>query len=234
MAHLTADFLLRALRIVLIDVLLAGDNAVVIAMAVKSLPASQRRTGLISGAGLAIVLRIALTFFATRLLELPFFKLVGGLLIFWIAIKLLSDSNEDIEKEYSAGSLRQAIWLILVADVTMSLDNIVAVAALSGDNLALLIVGLALSISFVMFMSGILSRLMDRYPVVLWLGAAILGQVSGEMIAGDRWVLDFLERIPLSPEMLIRICEAALASLVLLAGAIIKRNRRKKSDGVRV
>jgi hypothetical protein len=75
---------------------------------------------------------------------------------------------------------------------------------------------------------------MDRYPVVLWLGAAILGQVSGEMIAGDRWVLDFLERIPLSPEMLIRICEAALASLVLLAGAIIKRNRRKKSDGVRV
>jgi len=234
MAHLTADFLLRALRIVLIDVLLAGDNAVVIAMAVKSLPASQRRTGLISGAGLAIVLRTALTFFATRLLELPFFKLVGGLLIFWIAIKLLSDSNEDIEKEYSAGSLRQAIWLILVADVTMSLDNIVAVAALSGDNLALLIVGLALSISFVMFMSGILSRLMDRYPVVLWLGAAILGQVSGEMIAGDRWVLDFLERIPLSPEMLIRICEAALASLVLLAGAIIKRNRRKKSDGVRV
>ena len=234
MAHLTADFLLRALRIVLIDVMLAGDNAVVIAMAVKSLPASQRRTGLISGAGLAIVLRIALTFFATRLLELPFFKLVGGLLIFWIAIKLLSDSNEDIEKEYSAGSLRQAIWLILVADVTMSLDNIVAVAALSGDNLALLIVGLALSISFVMFMSGILSRLMDRYPVVLWLGAAILGQVSGEMIAGDRWVLDFLERIPLSPEMLIRICEAALASLVLLAGAIIKRNRRKKSDGVRV
>jgi YjbE family integral membrane protein len=234
MAHLTADFLLRALRIVLIDVLLAGDNAVVIAMAVKSLPASQRRTGLISGAGLAIVLRIALTFFATRLLELPFFKLVGGLLIFWIAIKLLSDSNEDIEKEYSAGSLRQAIWLILVADVTMSLDNIVAVAALSGDNLALLIVGLALSISFVMFMSGILSRLMDRYPVVLWLGAAILGQVSGEMIAGDRWVLDFLERIPLSPEMLIRICEAALASLVLLAGAIIKRNRRKKSDDVRV
>jgi len=231
---MTTGFLLRALQIVLIDVLLAGDNAVVIAMAVKSLPDAQRRTGMISGAALAIILRIALTFFATELLDLPFFKLVGGLLILWIAVKLLSDSGDELAKQYSAESLRQAIWMILVADITMSLDNIIAVAAIAGGSIELLIVGLGLSISFVMFMSGILSRLMDRYPVVLWLGAAILGQVAGEMIARDQWVFARLRLLPLSPETSVRIVEACLAILVLLAGAIIKTNRRKKSAAIRV
>jgi predicted tellurium resistance membrane protein TerC len=124
--------------------------------------------------------------------------------------------------------------MILVADVTMSLDNIIAVAAIAGDSWALLIVGLGLSISFVMFMSGLLSRLMDRYPVVLWLGAAILGQVAGGMIASDQWIFAWLKRLPLSPETSLRICKGGLAVLVLLAGAIIKQNRRKKSEAIHV
>src|ERR1700730_978623 len=113
---MTLDFIIRALQIVLIDVLLAGDNAVVIAMAVRSLSPAQRRTGTLAGGGFAIVLRIALTFFAARILELPFFRLIGGFLIFWIAVKLLTDSKDNQESEPSAQSLRHAIWIILVAD----------------------------------------------------------------------------------------------------------------------
>jgi YjbE family integral membrane protein len=224
-----ADFLFRALRIVFIDVALAGDNAVVIAMAVRSLPPAQRRTGILAGAGFAIVLRIFLTFFAWRLLELPFFKLVGGLLILWIAVKLLTESGAGTEKKPSAHSLRQAIWMVLVADITMSLDNIVAVAATSKGSLPLLIAGLGLSISFVIFMSELLARMMDRYPIIVWIGAAILGQVSGDMIAGDPWVFDWLKRIPLPPDTLALLCQVGLATLVLLSGWIIKTKRRKKT-----
>ena len=227
------DFVLRALKIVLIDVLLAGDNAVVIAMAVRSLPADQRRTGTLAGGGFAIVLRIVLTFFAARILELKFFKLLGGLLIFWIAVKLLTESGDEDPGE-PAHNLRQAIWMILAADITMSLDNILAVAATSKGNLTLLIAGLGLSISFVMFMSGILARLMDRYPIVLWGGAAILGQVAGEMVATDPWALAWLRRVPVDTDTLVLCCQAAAAVLVLLAGWTIKRNNRKKSEAVRV
>jgi len=228
------DFIVRALKIVLIDVLLAGDNAVVIAMAVRSLPPAQRRTGTLAGAGFAIVLRIGLTFFAARILELPFFKLLGGVLIFWIAVKLLTDSGEDHAGDPAARSLRQAIWMILAADVTMSLDNILAVAAASKGSLTLLIAGLGLSISFVMFMSGLLARMMDRYPIVLWGGAAILGQVAGDMIATDPWALGWLRRIPANTDTLVFGCEAGVAILVLLAGWTIQLKKRKKAEAVRV
>jgi YjbE family integral membrane protein len=233
MAHLTLDFILRALKIVLIDVLLAGDNAVVIAMAVRSLAPAQRRTGTLAGAGFAIVLRVILTFFAARILELPYFKLVGGFLIFWIAVKLLTESSDDLSGP-PARNLRQAVWMILAADVTMSLDNIIAVAATSKGSLTLLIAGLGLSISFVMFMSGLLARLMDRYPVVLWAGAAILGQVSGDLIAHDPWVLGWLQRLPLDTDTLVIACEAGLAILVLLLGWLVKRKRGKKAEAIRV
>lgn len=230
----TAAFLFNALRIVLIDVLLAGDNAVVIAMAVNSLPQSQRRTAMVAGTAGAILLRIILTFFAARLLELPFFQLVGGLFIFWIAVKLLTGSSHDPEIERPAGTLRQAIWIILVADVTMSLDNILAVAAASKGSLILLIAGLAVSISFVVFMSGLLARLMDRFPIILWAGAAILGQVAGSMIATDRWASTALKRLPWDTHIMVWAAEATLALLVLLTGLAINRNNRKKSRRARV
>jgi YjbE family integral membrane protein len=228
------DFIVRALQIVLIDVLLAGDNAVVIAMAVRSLSPAQRRTGTLVGGGFAIVLRIILTFFAARILELPYFRLIGGFLIFWIAVKLLTDSGAAPDAEPSARSLRQAIWIILVADITMSLDNIIAVAAASKGSLTLLIAGLGLSISFVMFMSGFLARLMDRYPVILWGGAAILGQVAGDLIVNDPSVLSGLRRVPFDIDTLVYCCEAALALLVLLLGLLIKSKRRKETESIRV
>jgi len=178
-------FLFGAFSIVLIDILLAGDNAIVIAMAVRSLPLHQRRVGLLAGAGGAIVLRIALTFFAARILEIRFLKLIGGILILWIAVKLLVDAPAQEANKRPAATLRQAIWLILVADITMSLDNILAIAATSKGNLPLLIFGLGLSISFVVMTSSVLARLMDKYSWVIYLGAALLGRVGGEMVVTD-------------------------------------------------
>jgi YjbE family integral membrane protein len=192
MASLTPEFLFSALSIVLIDILLGGDNAVVIAMVVKSLPPKQRRIGIMAGAGGAVVLRIIFTFFAAQLLQVRFVKFVGGLLILWIAVKLLTEAAEDPANHRDAQSLWRAMWLILVADLTMSIDNILAVAAASKGNMLLLIFGLGLSIPFVIFTSSLLSRIMDRFPIVVYVGAAILGRVGGDMMITDPWVHNLL------------------------------------------
>jgi YjbE family integral membrane protein len=189
MGSLTPEFFFSALSIVLIDVLLGGDNAVVIAMVVKSLPPKQRRIGIGAGAGGAVVLRIIFTFFAAQLLQVRFVKFVGGLLILWIAVQLLTEKDRDPEKSEGAQGLWRAMWLILVADLTMSIDNILAVAAASKGNVVLLVFGLGLSIPFVIFTSSLLSRIMDRYPIVIYIGAAILGRVGGEMMVTDPWIV---------------------------------------------
>jgi len=232
MGSSSTSFLFDVFSVVLIDVLLAGDNAVLIAMAVKSLPPAQRRIGIAAGAGGAVVLRIILTFFAARLLQLSFLKLAGGVLIFWIAIKLLAEGNAEEDAGRSSRNLRDAIWTILVADITMSVDNILAVAAASKGNLALLIVGLALSITFVVFASSMLSKIMDRYPIVIWIGAAILGRVGAEMILGDPWVIANLH----PPESLDIPAQILGALLVVLLGWLIKRflKNRKKPAGANV
>ena len=184
------------LSIVLIDIVLAGDNAVVIALAVRTLPPKQRMMGIALGSGVAVVLRVALTFVATQLLAISYVKLVGGLLILWIAVKLLIDNTGDHPPGKEAGGLWQAVWLILVADITMSLDNVLAVAGASRGSLALLIFGLALSIPLVVFTSNLLSKLMDRYPVIIYVGAAILGKVGGDMIMTDRLVVETFHPAP--------------------------------------
>jgi YjbE family integral membrane protein len=185
MPEFTPQLLLDILTIVLIDLLLAGDNAVVIAMAVKTLTPKERKLGIFIGAAVAVVLRIGLTFFAAQLLLTPWIKLVGGALIFWIAIKLLTDAAEDEATGHHAHNFWSAVWYILVADITMSTDNILAVAGTSKGNVALLIFGLGLSIPFVIFTSTLLSRIMDRFPIVVWIGAAILGRVGAEMMITD-------------------------------------------------
>ena len=185
MPEISLQLVIDILKIVLIDLLLAGDNAVVIAMAVKTLSPKERRLGIFFGAAVAVVLRIGLTFFAAQLLDVPWLKLIGGLLIFWIAIKLLTDAAEEEAGVKHAHSLLSAIWFILVADITMSTDNIIAVAASSKGNMALLIFGLGLSIPFVVFTSSLLSTIMDKYPVVIWLGAAVLGHVGAELMISD-------------------------------------------------
>jgi len=186
----TWDFCVGFLSIVLIDLVLAGDNAVVIALAVKNLHGKQRRTGIIFGAGAAVALRVVLTFFVAQLLQISFVKLAGGVLILWIAVKLFIEGAPEDKFQKDATTFWQAIRVIVIADLIMSTDNILAVAGACKGNFFLLLFGLALSIPFVVFTSSLLSRLMDKYPVIVWIGAAVLGRVGGEMIITDPWVVE--------------------------------------------
>jgi YjbE family integral membrane protein len=212
---LTWTFFFGIINIVVIDLILAGDNAVVIAMAVRSLPRRQRRWGIILGAGAAVLLRVVLTFFVAQLLGIQFVKLAGGVLIAWIAVKLfIEGAPEQTDKE--AKSLLQAMWLIIVADITMSTDNVLAVAGASHGNPFLLFFGLALSIPFVVFTSNLLSTLMDRYPIIIYIGAAVLGKVAGEMIFTDPAVMGWLAL----PKWFLYAMEAVFAVGVIVVGKL--------------
>jgi YjbE family integral membrane protein len=189
----TWGFVSAVLSIVLIDLVLAGDNAVVIAMAVKNLSGRQRTWGIALGAGGAVLIRVLCTFVVAQLLVMPYVKLVGGAVIIWIAIKLLTQGAEAHHEHRAASGLRQALWIIIVADLSMGIDNMLAVGAASHGSMFLLLFGLGLSIPFVVFMSNMLSKLMDRYPIILWVGAAILGRVGGEMMITDPWIQGFLQ-----------------------------------------
>jgi YjbE family integral membrane protein len=191
--HFTWDFLVGLLSIILIDLILAGDNAVVIAMAVRTLPRKQRMRGIAFGAGAAVLLRVILTFFAAQLLQVQFVKFCGGAIILWIAVKLFVEGAPEEEVKKEAKTLWQAIWVIIIADITMSTDNVLAVAGASKGNLFLLIFGLGLSIPFVVFTSNLLSMLMDKYPVIIYLGAAVLGRVGGEMMITDPFIIKVLQ-----------------------------------------
>jgi YjbE family integral membrane protein len=186
------EFILAFLSIVLIDLILAGDNAVVIAMAVRSLPKKQRMKGITIGAGGAVVLRVGLTFVAAQLLMISFVKFFGGALITWIAVKLFIEGAPEDKFQKEAKTLGQAVVTVMIADLVMSTDNILAVAAASKGNLFLLIFGLGLSIPFVVFTSTFLASLMDKYPVIIYLGAAVLGRVAGEMMITDPFVHNLL------------------------------------------
>jgi len=221
----TTERLLAALNIVFIDILLAGDNAVLIAMAVQRLTPQERKLGILVGSLGAVVLRVALTFVATQMLELPFLKIVGGVLILWIAVKLLAESGGDEGGGQQATSLWQAMWLILVADLTMSLDNILAIAGASKGHMELVIFGLLLSIPFVVFASNWLSRLMDQYPVIVLIGAAILGKVGAEMIFTDPWLVKHLH----VPHWTHYVLQAAFAAAVVFVGRGLHRRHASKS-----
>ena len=181
----TAHFWLGLLTIIWVNIILSGDNAVVIALAARSLPKHQQGKAIFWGAGAAVVLRIVLTIVAVEALKLPFLKIIGGLLLFWIATKLLASGDDGGADVESSHNLIQAIKTILVADLVMSLDNIIAVAAAAKGSMLLLILGLAVSIPFVVFGATILMKLMERFPVIITIGAALLGWVAGEMLMTD-------------------------------------------------
>jgi YjbE family integral membrane protein len=189
--HFNWQFVSALLSIVLIDLILAGDNAVVIAMAVKNLRGRQRTWGISLGAAGAVMVRVVCTFFVAKLLTLSFIKLIGGAVIIWIAVKLLIQGSEEHDHK-EAGSILQALWIIIVADMSMGIDNMLAVGGASHGNFFLLLFGLALSIPFVVFMSSMLAKLMDRYPIILYIGAAVLGKVGGEMMITDPYVTNWL------------------------------------------
>ncbi len=178
-------FLSSLVSIIIIDLVLAGDNAVVIAMAVRSLPKEQRIKGIYYGAGAAVLLRVVLTFFVAELLTMNYVKLIGGIVILWIAVKLFVEDEEATETHHETASLGHAIRFIVVADITMSVDNMLAVGGASHGNLFLLLFGLGLSIPLIVFTSTLLSTLMEKYPAIIYIGAAILGVVGGDMILTD-------------------------------------------------
>jgi YjbE family integral membrane protein len=185
-------YILDCLSIIVIDLLLAGDNALVIALAVRALPKNQRRVAMLSGAWLAVLIRIGVTFLAAKLLSIEYIQFVGGAFVVWIAIRVLKDARSQEREAASPGELWRAIGSIVVADLTMSTDNILAVAGASKGNVWLIVFGLALSIPLVISSSTFLALVMDKYPLTMYVGVAILGRVAGEMMLGDPFVQKLL------------------------------------------
>jgi YjbE family integral membrane protein len=181
----TPEFWIGLMKIIWINIILSGDNAVVIALAARGLPPAQQRQAVLFGSGAAVVLRIALTVVAVKLLTMPYLQIVGGVLLLYIGVQLLSDQGGGEGEEKTHGSLLAAIRTILIADLVMSLDNVIGVAAAAHGSMLLLVLGLAISIPMVVFGSTMMIRLMERFPVVVTLGAALIGWVGGETMAND-------------------------------------------------
>jgi len=216
-------FLADCLAIILIDLLLAGDNALVIAMAVRHLPQKQRRFGVVFGAAAAVALRVGITIVAAQILNIEFIKLAGGAFVIWIGVKVLAEAESPPPESAAPGRLLQAIWYIVFADITMSVDNVLAIAGASHGNDWLILFGLGLSIPFVVFSSTLLTVIMERYPVTVYLGAAILGKVGGEMMLTDPFVARTLHPAP----VIVYSGEAAAAIGIVVIGRMLGKRSRK-------
>jgi YjbE family integral membrane protein len=225
--HISFDwaFLSGLLSVIMIDLILAGDNAVVIAMAVQKLHGKQRKWGIILGAGAAVMLRVVCTFFAAQMLKIALLKFLGGALIAWIAVKLLVEGAEE-KKIGAAGNIWQAVRLIVVADIIMSVDNMLAVAGASKGNFFLLLFGLGFSIPLVVGTSALLSMLMDRYPIIIYIGAAILGKVAGEMMITDALV----QKVFQPSHSLEYFVEALFAVGVIVVGRFLLKRKKAKAE----
>jgi len=215
----TPDFWIGLVKIIWINIILSGDNAVVIALAARSLPPEQQKKAIMFGSGAAVVLRIVLTVVAAKLMELPFLQIVGGCLLLWIGLQLLTGDEEDEGASKGQSSMMVAIRTILIADLVMSLDNVIAVAAAAQGNMVLLILGLAISIPLVIFGSTLMIKLMERFPVIVTLGAALIGWVAGETIMSDRLLQGTLQSYPI----LHYVAAAVGAILVIVVGNMLKK-----------
>ena len=229
----SAEFWVGLIKIIGVNIILSGDNAVVIALAARSLPPKQQTQAIIWGSGAAIVMRIILTLFAVALLTLPWLKIVGSVLLFWIGVKLLVPEEDDAEIEAST-QLLSAIKTILIADLVMSLDNVIAVAAAAGGSILLLILGLAISIPLVIFGATLLLKLMERFPVIITIGGALIGWVAGEMLVADSALEGWLTGLGVSYDnghpMVGRLSLEVLAGIVgvvivVAAGTLIAKRK---------
>jgi len=235
----TQVFWIGLLKIIGVNIILSGDNAVVIALAARSLPAKQQTQAVFWGAGAAILMRVVLTLFAVALLALPWLKLIGSLLLFWIGIKLLIPEEDDKEIEAS-DKLLSAIKTILIADLVMSLDNVIAVAAAAGGSVVLLVLGLAISIPLVIFGATLLIKLMERFPAIITIGAGLIGWVAGEMLVTDGalegWLtglgVAFVNGKPLVGGLSLELIAGAIGVVVVVAAGTLLA--RRKQDGAQV
>jgi YjbE family integral membrane protein len=244
--HLWADmaqpaFWVAVGQIIWINILLSGDNAVVIALACRSLPPKQRFWGILLGAGAAVLLRILFTIVIAQIMAMPFLKLVGGLLLLYIAVKLIVPSDDHGEGSVKASdTLWRAVWIVTLADIVMSLDNVIAIAAAAETASArvdmanalmikttLIIFGLATSVPLIIAGSALLMALLTRFPILVWAGAALLGWIAGEIIVKDAFVMRYLGE-PLVDKIHL-LCAAAGALLVVAIGWIIRRAHHKKA-----
>jgi YjbE family integral membrane protein len=189
---LEPEFWVRLLSIGVLNLLLSGDNALVIALAVRALPKRKRLLGQVWGAVGAVVLRLLFVAIVSLLLRIPFLQFVGGLVLVWIAIKLVRPEGEGAGDVRHGASMWEAIWIIIVADVTMSLDNVLAIAAAAHGDMLLIMFGIGLSLPIVVWGAGLLAKLMNRYTWIVWLGGGLLGYVAGEMIVEDAIIVGWL------------------------------------------
>lgn len=214
-------------QIILIDIVLSGDNAVVIALACRNLTSEQRRTGIFWGVAGAVGLRVVLTVFAAMVMNLPWLKLVGGLLLIWIAVKLMLPEEEEGHDIKASAHLWGAVKTIIVADFVMSLDNVIAVAGAAHGSLVLLLFGLAVSIPLIVWSSQLILHWMERWPVIILLGAGLLGYVAGQMIFTDPGVLAFLPPLPAGVD---KMAGAIGALLVVGVGRWLERRMLARQD----
>jgi YjbE family integral membrane protein len=235
MDYLSAAYLIPLLQIIWIDILLSGDNAVVIAMACRSLPPQRQKLGIGLGAATAVVLRIIFATIITSLLAIPYLRIVGGGLLLWIAIKLVK-AGEDEHHITAHESLFGAVRTIAVADLVMSLDNVVAIAAAARGNVSLLVIGLLISIPFVVGGASLVSSLIRRFPALIWFGGALLGWISGEMIAKDPFVLSLVRDASAAyGDETLHYAAALLGALIVVAvGSILSRLSRKSAPPERM
>jgi YjbE family integral membrane protein len=225
---LDPEFWTRLLSIVIIDLTLAGDNALVIALAVRTLPPRQQLWGRIWGTGGAIILRLLFIAIATWLLAIPYLQVLGGVLLVWIALKLVRQNGGGGEGHVRAGtSLREAVWVVIVADAAMSLDNVLAVAAAADGHLALVVIGIGLSLPLVVWGSGLLAWLMNRFAWIIWAGGGILGYVAADMMLRDQ----ALERVVAASGHWLDAIPVALALVIGGLGWWFAGNGRKEATG---
>lgn len=211
------------IQIIWIDLLLAGDNAVVIALACRQLTGRDRTMGIVLGAGAAILLRVLFTLVAAKLMGFPWIMAIGAALLIWIAIKLLVPEEHDEHSISAHSTMWKAVQTIAIADLVMSLDNVIAVAAAAKGDPGLIIFGLIVSIPFVVFGSALLMKIIDRFPILVWFGAALLGWIAGEIFSKDSGIIATIGQLPHYP------MAVAGALLVVTLGYLI---RKKKGIGV--
>lgn len=217
----TLEGITALLSILMIDIVLSGDNAIVIALASRNLPKDQQKKAIFWGTGGAILVRVLLTVFVLFLLEIPFLQLIGGILLLWIAYKLLADDKDaHVSTVKGSKSLSAAIQTIIFADIVMSLDNVIAVAGAAKGHVPLIIIGIAISIPIMVWGSQLILRVMERYPIILYIGVAILAWTGGDMILKDKKVQEWLAP---SLDILEWVLPIASVVLILLIGYISKK-----------
>ena len=223
-------FWVALLKIMWINILLSGDNAVVIAMACRGLPHRKRVWGMVLGAGVAVFLRIVFTGVVASLMLLPYLKLIGGIALFYIAAKLLVPDDPDEDEVEAVEHLWRAVRIVAIADIIMSLDNVIAIAAAAQGNMALLVIGLAISIPLIVAGAALIMALLDRFPILVWAGAALLGWIVGEVIATDPVIQGYLEpRLGADGFHYITLFAALIGAILVLAvGGMWRRSKQAR------